>query len=127
MLNKLKLNPAGASTIPRKELQAGHMAARVKEVVVHHLRDFLDSLNVPWTLEILSDSTIVLSQVASLPYFYKPWVSCRLAEIQELLPKDDPIISFLHVKSEHNVADWSTRLCFKQAEEIPFYRNNGDL
>ena len=54
-------------------------------------------------------------------------MSCRLAEIQELLPKEDKQITFLHVKSEHNVADWSTRLCFKMPEEIPFYQNGGNL
>ena len=100
MLNKIKLNPSSAGTIPRKELAGGHLAARVKEVVIYHLRDFLDNLGVSWSIEVLSDSTIVLAQIASLPFYYKPWVACRLAEIQELLPKENPNITFKHVASQ---------------------------
>ena len=125
LMNKLKLNPSGASSIPRKELAGGHLAARMKEVIIFHLKDFLDSLNVPWSIEVLSDSMIVLAQINSLPFYYKPWVACRLAEIQELLPKSDPIITFKHVKSEHNLADISTRLFFESPEYIPWF--NGDL
>ena len=117
LLNKLKLNSSSAGTIPRKELAGGHLAARVKEVIVHHLKDFLDSLNASWTIEVLSDSTIVLAQIASLPFYYKPWVACRLAEIQELLPRENPDITFLHVASQHNIADISTRFCFKNKQQ----------
>ena len=124
LMNKLKLNPSGASSIPRKELAGGHMAARMKEVIVFHLKDFLDSLNVPWSIEVLSDSLIVLSQINSLPFYYKPWVACRLAEIQELLPKSDPTITFKHVRSEHNLADLSTRLFFEGPESIPWFSGN---
>jgi hypothetical protein len=50
---------------------------------------------------------------------------CRLAEIQEVLPKENPNITLKHVASQHNIADLSTRLCFKHPSEIPWF--SGDL
>ena len=71
---------------------------------------------------MLSDSTIVLAQINSLPWLYKPWVSGKLAEIRETLPTDgaEKIVTFKHVTSEHNIANIHTRLCFDEPSSIPW-------
>ena len=127
LMNKIKLCDSSMGTTPRKELGAAHLCSRVKEIVCYHLGAFLDQLGVPWSIAVLSDSTIVLSQIASLPYFYKPYVAARLAEIQELLPSSDPQIQFKHVRSEGNIADIGTRVSFPEPEEIPWLAGEGDI
>ena len=96
-------------------------------MVCHHLGAFLEQLGVPWGIAVLSDSTIVLSQIASLPYFYKPYVASRLVEIQELLPISDPQIQFKHVRSEGNLEDIATRISFPEPEEIPWLAGEGNI
>ena len=127
LMNKVKLCDSVMGTTPRKELGAAHLCARVKEVACHHLGAFLNQLGAPWSISVLSDSTIVLSQIASLPYFYKPYVASRLAEIQELLPSSDPKIQFKHVRSEGNIADIGTRVSFPEPEEIPWLADEGNI
>ena len=127
LMDKVKLCDSAMSTTPRKELGAAHLCSRVKAVVCYHLGDFLNSLGAPWYIIVLSDSTIVLSQVASLPYFYKPYVAARLAEIQENLPESNPKIQFKHVRSEANIADIGTRVSFPEPQDIPWLANDGDI
>jgi transposase InsO family protein len=77
---------------------------------------------VEFDIEILSDSMIVLQQINSLPWLYKPWVSARLAEIRETLPIDsaEKPIRFKHVVSSANIADRHTRLCYEEPHNIPW-------
>ena len=75
-----------------------------------------------YTIEVLSDSQIVLSQKNSLPWLFKPWVSAKLVEIRETLPTDgaEKLVVFKHVTSAHNVSDRQTRLCYEEPKNIPW-------
>jgi hypothetical protein len=124
LMNKIKLNCPQAGTIPRKELAAAHLTGRVKDVVCNFLRDFLSG--VEYSIEVLSDSQIVLNQIRSLPWLFKPWVSAKLAEIRETLPTDgaEKLVVFKHVTTAHNVSDRQTRLCYEEPQNIPWLNNS---
>ena len=120
LLNKLKLNSKSASTMVRKELSAAHMASRVLEILLHFLEDFLKEKN--YELQMIGDSAIVLAQIMSLPFLYKPWTSARLSEIQELT--EGKSVTFFHCPSQHNVADINTRLYMNSPESIPWFEQS---
>ena len=66
LMNKIKLCDSSMGKTLRKDLGAANQCSRVKEIVCYHLGAFLDRLGVPWNIDVLSDSTIVLFQIAFL-------------------------------------------------------------
>lgn len=88
-------------TIPRGELQACLLLARLVQVVRQNSR------HTPERVILLSDSTIALGQLASPPIKLKLWPAVRVGEIRELTNVND----WFHVATDLNVADVATRGC----------------
>ncbi|UYV72999.1 hypothetical protein LAZ67_10001432 [Cordylochernes scorpioides] len=86
------------TTTPRMELCASLLLAQLTRLVCTAM-----SLNVN-KVTLWSDSTIVLSWLASEHNRWKPYVSNRVKDIQELLP-----CRWMHVKGEDNPADLASR------------------
>ncbi|UYV72617.1 hypothetical protein LAZ67_10000067 [Cordylochernes scorpioides] len=86
------------TTTPRMELCASLLLAQLTRLVCTAM-----SLNIN-KVTLWSDSTIVLSWLASEHSRWKPYVSNRVKDIQELLP-----CRWMHVKGEDNPADLASR------------------
>ena len=96
---KSRVAPLKPLTIPRLELQAAVLAARLYQSIVEESR-----MKFEKTI-LFSDSTIVLSWIRSQAREFKPFVSARVAEIQS---KSDPS-QWRHIPGESNVADEVSR------------------
>lgn len=80
---------------PRGELCAVVVGIRILKFITE---------NTSYEIErifILTDSTIVLSQISNSPNKFKPWVAARLDEVRRSCNIND----FAHVSSEDNAAD----------------------
>lgn len=96
---KSRVAPLKQLTIPRLELQAAVLAARLGRTIMEELTLELEKVIY------LTDSTITLSWIKSQARSYKPFVSARIGEIQNLT---DPV-QWFHVPGEFNVADEVSR------------------
>jgi hypothetical protein len=86
-------------TIPRGELLACLLSVKLKDNLVKHL-------GYPFRRIIfITDSSIVLGQIALDNCRFKPWVSTRLEEICE----HSNISEWYHIGSKLNIADVITR------------------
>ncbi|UYV81320.1 hypothetical protein LAZ67_20000761 [Cordylochernes scorpioides] len=95
---KTRVATLKTTTTPRMELCASLLLAQLTRLVCTAM-----SLNVN-KVTLWSDSTIVLSWLASEHNRWKPYVSNRVKDIQELLP-----CRWMHVKGEDNPADLAFR------------------
>ncbi|UYV62714.1 hypothetical protein LAZ67_2001673 [Cordylochernes scorpioides] len=95
---KTRVATLKTTTTPRIELCASLLLAQLTRLVCTAM-----SLNVN-KVTLWSDSTVVLSWLASEHNRWKPYVSNRVKDIQELLP-----CRWMHVKGEDNPADLASR------------------
>ncbi|XP_041453627.1 uncharacterized protein LOC121406824 [Lytechinus variegatus] len=97
--SKSKVAPLKTLTIPRLELQAAVLAARLYKSITEEMR-----LEVEKVM-FFTDSMITLQWIKSSARIYKPFVSSRIGEIQTLT---DPS-SWKHIPGEDNTADKVSR------------------
>ena len=96
---KSRVAPLKELTIPRLELQAAVLASRLGKSIQEESRLQFE------TTMFFTDSRIVLAWICSQARGYKPFVSTRVAEIQN---NSDPS-NWKHVAGEQNVADSVSR------------------
>ncbi|XP_038221498.1 uncharacterized protein LOC119839325 [Zerene cesonia] len=97
---KAKVAPRRTQTIPRLELQAAVMGARLADTIKREHR-FEIKRTIYWT-----DSSTVLHWVRDDTKRYTPFVAHRLGEIAELTTKTE----WRWVPTQHNIADDATRI-----------------
>ncbi|XP_044745195.1 uncharacterized protein LOC123307057 [Coccinella septempunctata] len=97
---KAKVAPKKALTIPRLELQAAVIGARLAETIKREHRMEVDQTTY-WT-----DSSTVVHRVRNDMRRYTPFVAHRLGEIAELTQKEE----WRWLPTDHNVTDDATRL-----------------
>ncbi|XP_045494845.1 uncharacterized protein LOC123693694 [Colias croceus] len=96
---KSRVTPTKPVSIPRLELQAALLGARLTRTVEEG-HDFVFKRKVYW-----SDSRTALAWIRGEPRTYKTFVAHRLAEIEDLTKKDE----WRWVPTAHNTADDATR------------------
>ncbi|XP_037303405.1 uncharacterized protein LOC119193787 [Manduca sexta] len=97
---KAKVAPRRTQTIPRLELQAAVIGARLADAVKKEHR-IVAERTIYWT-----DSTTVIHWIRNNERRYTPFVAHRLREIAELTDKSE----WRWLPTTHNVADEATRL-----------------
>ncbi|XP_059091770.1 uncharacterized protein LOC131887232 [Tigriopus californicus] len=106
--SKTRVSPKKPMTIPRLELQAAVLGARLAQHVVQALCVEVSS-QVYWT-----DSRIVRAWIANSAHHFKPFVAHRVGEIQTITSVED----WRHVPGKENPADLASRGVIS-AREIP--------
>lgn len=96
---KTKVAPLKQPTVPRLELQAAMLLARLINRVVKTFN------RVPANIYAFSDSTIVLSWLNKPPSTWKQYVSNRVTAITAILPPE----CWRYVNTKENPADLATR------------------
>ncbi|XP_013178833.1 PREDICTED: uncharacterized protein LOC106125965, partial [Papilio xuthus] len=98
--SKSRVSPLRPVSVPRLELQAALLAARLASTVRTEHTDITPTRRYFWT-----DSKTVLQWIRSDPRTFKPYVAHRLGEIDELTR----VIEWRYVPTGLNVADVATR------------------
>ncbi|XP_013171141.1 PREDICTED: uncharacterized protein LOC106120362 [Papilio xuthus] len=98
--SKSRVSPLRPLSVPRLELQAALLAARLASTVRTEHTDITPTRRYFWT-----DSKTVLQWIRSDPRTFKPYVAHRLGEIDELTR----VIEWRYVPTGLNAADVATR------------------
>ena len=98
---KSKSAPIKWEGIPRLELSAAHLLARLTQHYVSKLR------HEPASVRLWTDAKIVLCWLSKTPSTWERFVANRCSSIHELVPKG----RWHHVKSKQNSADIVSRGC----------------
>ena len=96
---KARVAPLKELTIPRLELQAAVLASRLGKSVLQESRFNFERVRY------LSDSRVALAWIKGETRSFKPFVSCRVAEIQSNSSPED----WSHCPTDLNVADDLTK------------------
>ena len=96
---KSRVAPLKELTIPRLELQAAVIASRLGKTITEQSRFNFERVRY------LSDSRVVLACIKGETHSYKPFVSCRVGEIQSNSQPSD----WLHCPTDLSVADDLTK------------------
>ena len=96
---KARVAPLKELTIPRLELQAAVLASRLGKSILQESRFNFERVRY------LSDSRVALTWIKGETRSFKPFVSCRVAEIQSNSSPED----WSHCPTELNVADDLTK------------------
>ena len=96
---KSRVAPLKELTIPRLELQSAVLASRLAKTILEETR-----LKIVRTI-FFSDSRVVIAWIQGQPRSYKPFVSCRISEIQSNSDPGD----WFHCPTKANVADDLTK------------------
>lgn len=104
---KAKVTPLKPVSIPRLELQAALLGARLSESIVREM-DVKPTSVTFWT-----DSTTVLAWIQAGPRTFKTFVAHRLAEIEDLTKPHQ----WRWTPTKHNVADDATRDTPRELDE----------
>ena len=96
---KARVAPLKELTIPRLELQAAVLASRLGKSILQESRFNFERVRY------LSDSRVALAWIKGETRSFKPFVSCRVAEIQSNCSPED----WSHCPTELNVADDLTK------------------
>ena len=101
LASKSKVAPIKSLTIPKLELCAALTGVRLIQAIMHALRHTKHKPEIfAW-----SDSTTVLHWLSGLPGKWQTFVSNRVAQIQETVPRRN----WYHVPTELNPADLASR------------------
>ncbi|XP_049869877.1 uncharacterized protein LOC126369487 [Pectinophora gossypiella] len=101
LLAKTRVAPTKRISIPRLELMAALLLAKIMQKVLHTYVELIS----PDQLFAWSDSTIVLSWLRAAPHEWKTFVSNRITEILQAVPT----VHWRHVPSADNPADAASR------------------
>ena len=102
LCSRTRVAPVKAVSLPRLELCAAHLGAKLAQVILQSLASSdtrFDDI-VCW-----SDSTVVLCWLRDLPRRWVTFVANRVSFIQETLPN----ATWRHVPTAHNPADIASR------------------
>ncbi|XP_055714261.1 uncharacterized protein LOC129808509 [Phlebotomus papatasi] len=99
LCSKTKVTPLKQVSLPRLELCAAQLGARLLKKVMNALTISINEIHA------FSDSMIVLHWVPGEPQRWKTFVGNRVAHIQGIVPPEH----WHHVKSEDNPADMASR------------------
>lgn len=99
--SKTKVAPMKVQTIPRLELCAAHLLAKLLNAVESVL---ISRIKIEKSVA-LSDSTVALCWIASAPYRWQTFVANRVAKIQELVSCEN----WFFVEGRINVSDYLSR------------------
>uniref|UniRef100_W8B1J3 Uncharacterized protein n=1 Tax=Ceratitis capitata TaxID=7213 RepID=W8B1J3_CERCA len=97
--SKTKVAPIKPTSLPRLELCAAHLAAKLARSVLYSWG------NQRYPMFAWTDSTITLAWLQAHPSRWETFVANRVSEVHEVLPAE----CWNHVRSENNPADCASR------------------
>ncbi|XP_076624584.1 uncharacterized protein LOC143343501 [Colletes latitarsis] len=100
LCSKSRIAPLKTITLPRLELCAAELLAKLYKAVITALRKIAFDQTVFW-----SDSTVTLHWINTSPHMLKTFVAHRVSNIQTLTHGQQ----WRHIASEHNPADLISR------------------
>ena len=101
LFSKTKLSPIKQISIPRLELCAAHLLARV----ISHFHSCIPNVT---NVELFSDSTTVLAWIKSNPKKWSTFVGNRIGHIRDLCPR----FRWSYIQSKENPSDLASRGCY---------------
>ena len=108
LMSKNRVAPIKQSTVPRLELQAAVVAAKMDSLLKRQL-DIKIDMSYFWT-----DSQIVLGYIKNCSRRFHVYVANRIGLISQLTNTD----TWHHVSSEHNPADLLTRAKYRTIHDL---------